>query len=124
MNITSQNRIILPSFLRRCMKAYAIKALIRSVDVELSRVGRSRNWQLLANFEQMEKITELIEQEAEPSWLWVAKLMRKQYSNLSHEALVMIARKNDGITVNELMAKTDCTVAQARKVIDEIEFGD
>lgn len=124
MNITSQNRIILPSLLRRCMKAYAIKSLIRSVGADLSRIGRSRNWQIIANFEQMEQITALVEQEGEPSWLWVAKLMRKQYSNLSHEALIFIARKNDGITVNELMAKTDCTVAQARKVIDEIEFGE
>ncbi len=32
--------------------------------------------------------------------------------------------KTNRITVNELMAKTDCTISQARKVIDEIEFSD
>ncbi len=104
------------------MKAYAIKNIIRSTGAELSRIGRSRNWQLIANFEQMEQITALIEEENESTWHWVAILMRKQYSCLSHDALLMIAKKNSAITINELMAKTDCTVAQARKIIDELEW--
>ncbi len=106
------------------MKAYAIKALIRSQGAELARIGRSRNWQLTANFEQMNNIADLIEHSGEDTWLWVAKLLRSQYVNLSHSALLTIAKKNPGISVNELVTKTDCTVAQARKVIDEIEWQD
>ena len=104
------------------MKAYAIKAIIRSQGAELSRIGRSRNWQLYANFEQMTDIARLIEESDEPTWHWVAKLLRSQHVNLCHSALLIIAKKNSGITINELMAKTDCTLAQARKVIDELEW--
>ncbi len=104
------------------MNAYAIKAIIREAGGELSRVGRSRNWQLYANFEQINTIADQIEQSNQSSWLWVATLLRKQFKDLSHSALVIIAKKNPGITVNELLTKTDCTVAQARRVIDEIEW--
>lgn len=124
INLTTKNKILLPSFLRRCMKAYAIKAIIRSAGIELSRVGRSRNWQMFASFEQIEKAATEIELDGEKTWLWVAKIMREQFQNLSHDALMNIAKMNDGITVNELIQKTDCTVAQARRVIDEIEWNE
>ncbi|WP_157465808.1 ribosome recycling factor family protein [Colwellia sp. TT2012] len=115
------NSISLPSFLRRTMKAYLLKAHIRQLGGELSRIGRSRNWQLKANFSQLQAIVEFIEQEHEDSWLWLAKLLRKEYKYLSHENLLQLAARLDQVTITALMAQTDCTLLQARKVLDELE---
>lgn len=106
------------------MKAYALKAAIRNTRSELTRIGRSRNWQLIANREQIETIVAYIEASEEPSWQWLAKYLRQQQESFTYEELMTIARQNPGITVNQLMARTDCTIVQARKVIDELEFLD
>lgn len=113
--------INLPSFVRRVIKAYALKAKIRELGCQLHRIGRSRNWQLKANTSQIHAITTFIEQADEPSWLWFAKLLRLQYQHLSHNALLSLAKRQSSITIASLMAQTDCTISQARKVIDELE---
>lgn len=115
------NTINLPSFLRRTMKAYALKAHIRQLGCDLSRIGRSRNWQLKANFDQLQGIIEFIEQKNEKSWLWLAKLLKKEYQHLSHEKLLVLATRMENVTIAALIAQTDCTLAQARKVLDELE---
>ena len=115
------NTITLPSFLRRAMKAYALKALIRQQGCELQRIGRSRNWQLKANFEQIQAIIHHVELINEPSWAWLVKLLRREYQHLTHDELVSIANRLEEVTVSALIAKTDCTIAQARKIIDELE---
>lgn len=115
------NTIKLPSFLRRTMKAYALKAHIRQLGCDLSRIGRSRNWQLKANTNQLQLIVTFINNEQEESWLWLAKLLQGQYQYLSHENLLALANRQDNITIASLMALTDCTLLQARKVLDELE---
>ena len=115
--------ITLPSFLRRVLKAYALKTLIRQQGCELNRIGRSRNWQLKATFEQLEQVIHIVEQSEEPSWQWLATHLSKQRKNLGFDMLVSIAKKKSGITVSELMQRTDCTIAEARRVIDTLEFG-
>ncbi|WP_286266308.1 ribosome recycling factor family protein [Thalassotalea atypica] len=122
--VTKIKPIILPSFLRRTMKAYALKAHIRGLNCELNRIGRSRNWKLVADKQQLLAIINVIEGSEEESWQWLAKFLRKQQEAFTFEELVFIATQNSGITVNQLMARTDCTIAQARKVIDELEFLD
>ncbi|MFD2165957.1 ribosome recycling factor family protein [Thalassotalea euphylliae] len=119
---SSSSTIILPSFLRKTMKAYALKSEIRAIGCELNRIGRSRNWKLSADKYQLQNIIEFIEQSNEDSWQWLAKHLRKQQESLTHDDLMFIAKQNAGITVNQLIAKTDCTAAQARRVIDELEF--
>jgi len=114
--------INLPSLLRKVIKAYALKAGIRDCGCELYRIGRSRNWQLKASFEQIEKIIDFIISSEEPSWQWLAKYLATQRQTLSHDELIRIAKIKPDITVNQLMARTDCTIAQARKVIDELEW--
>ncbi|ASP48741.1 ribosome recycling factor family protein [Cognaticolwellia beringensis] len=116
--------ITLPSFLRRVLKAYALKTLIRDQGCELNRIGRSRNWQLKATFEQLEQTIDLIEQSEEASWQWLAAHLSKQRKNLGFDMLLTIAEKKPGITISELMQRTDCTIAEARRVIDILEFGD
>jgi len=114
--------IILPSFLRRVLRAYALKAEIRTIGCELARIGRSRNWQIKASPEEINNVICFIEKEGEDSWLWVAKKLKQDNQKLSHQHILKIAQMNKSITVNELMNKTDCTIAEARKVIDEIEW--
>lgn len=114
--------ITLPSFLRRVLKAYELKALIREQGCELNRIGRSRNWQLKATFEQLEQTINVIEKSKEGSWLWVATHLAKQRKILGFDMLISIAKKKPGITISELILRTDCTIAEARKVIDTIEF--
>lgn len=116
--------ITLPSFLRRVLKAYALKTLIREQGCELNRIGRSRNWQLKATFEQLEQVINLIEQSEEVSWQWLATHLSKQRKNLGFDMLISIAKKKPSITVSELMQRTDCTIAEARTVIDTLEFGE
>ncbi len=115
------NTINLPSFLRRTMKAYLLKSHIRHLGCDLSRIGRSRNWQLKANFSQLQGIIDFIEQEHEESWQWLAKLLKKEYQHLSHDNLLAFATRIEKVTIAALMAQTDCTLAQARKVLDELE---
>ncbi len=115
------NTISLPSFLRRTLKAYLLKAFIRQLGCELSRIGRSRNWQLKANFSQLQAIIEYIEQEREESWVWLAKLLKKEYQHLTHDSLITFASRIENVTIAALIAQTDCTLAQARKVLDELE---
>lgn len=116
--------ITLPSFLRRSLQAYLLKAKIRALGGKLTRIGRSRNWQLVANAEQINDIVLFIEQSEQESWLWLAKHLRQQNQQLCYQSLLNIAKKNAGISVNELMAKTDCTIAEARKVLDDLEWLD
>ncbi|NQZ26548.1 MAG: hypothetical protein HRT55_09560 [Colwellia sp.] len=113
--------INLPAFVRRTIKAYALKAHIRQLGCDLNRIGRSRNWQLKANFSQIQALVKLIEQEQEESWLWLGKLLKREYQHLNHDNLLALAIRLDNLTVTALMALTDCTLAQARKVLDELE---
>jgi len=115
------NTVTLPSFLRRTMKAYELKSHIRQQGCELNRIGRSRNWLLKANFEQLQEIISFIDSSNEPSWLWLAKLLRNEYKHLTHDELLRIASTIDELTINSLIARSDCTIAQARAIIDELE---
>jgi hypothetical protein len=108
--------------LRKVIKAYALKAGIRACGCELYRIGRSRNWQLKASFEQLEAVVTFIQGSEEPSWQWLVSYLMSQRQALSHDELMRIAQLKSPLTVNQLMARTDCTIAEARKVIDELEW--
>ena len=119
---TKTTHILLPSFLRRVHKAYALKAKIRSVGCQLNRIGRSRNWRLEASSQQLNDVRLMIESSGEDSWLWLSKKLKQENDKLTHDTILAIAHMNPGITVNELIAKTDCTVSEARQIIDELEW--
>lgn len=103
------------------MKAYALKAHIRQHGCELKRIGRSRHWLLKANFDQLQAIIAFIELSGEPSWRWLTKLLKNEYQHLSHDELLKIASTIEKVTISALIARSDCTIAQARQVIDELE---
>jgi len=113
--------IILSSFLRRSLNAYALKSLIRTTGCELSRIGRSRNWRLIASEQQLREIIASLDEQNEPSWQWLSDFLRKQKTQINHQGLIHLIKLNPKITVNELLAKTDCTLTQARKALDEME---
>jgi hypothetical protein len=115
------NTIKLPSFVRRSTQAQTLKIFIRQQGCQLSRIGRSRHWQLKANPIQLEAIVAFIEQENEASWLWLEKCLKKKYQHLNHDQLVELASGLNNLTITALMSQTDCTLAQARKVLDELE---
>ena len=77
---TAKNKtpnITLPAFLRRVLKSSVLKSLIREQGGELNRIGRSRNWQLNASFEQIEAIITAIEASEEQSWQWLVTHLSK-----------------------------------------------
>ena len=51
----------------------------------------------------------------------LAKHLKNQYKDLSHEELLRIATSIKNVTISALIARSDCTLAQARQIIDEIE---
>jgi len=120
--MTEQVQIVLNAFVRKTINSDALKALIRSTGAKLTRKGRSRNWQLQSNNEQTLQIVRLIYQSGENSWFWLAKKLNETRPQLNHAELLQIARKEPMITVTELISLTDCCIADARKVLDEIEW--
>jgi type VI protein secretion system component VasK len=121
----SQVHIIkLPSFARRTNKTALLKAQISLSGAKLSRVGRSRNWQLQANFEQLHRVSLFIEEEQEHTWVWLLRLFKSNFQVLTHNELLDIADSLKDLTLSSLIAATDCTLAQARKVIDDLEVLD
>jgi hypothetical protein len=116
--------ISLPSFVRRTKKTALLKAQISLTDAKLSRIGRSRNWQLQANFAQLHRISAFIEQQQEQTWLWLLPLFKTSFQTLSHNELLNMAASIKNLTLASLMTVTDCTLVQARKIIDDLEMLD
>ncbi len=113
--------ITLPSFLRRTLNVSPLKTMIKGQGGVLKRKGRSRNWFITANITQLQAIVGFIEESDELSWLWLSKHLKKHFQELNHSDLVDLATKQHIFTVSKLMALTDCTIAQARRVMDELE---
>ena len=78
-------------------------------------------WLLTAQLGVVHGGTRFIDNASEPSWAWLSKLLNKQYQDLSHDELLRIGSMLTEITVGNLIAKSHCTIAQARRVIDELE---
>jgi hypothetical protein len=121
MSETKQT-IILHSFLQKSINAFALKSLIRSTGAELQRIRRSRHWKLKATPWQLTQIVQALNDQNQPSWSWLAKLLTEHVEVMSEQELIRIAQHYPNITVNQLVAKTGCTIAQARRVIDIVEW--
>ncbi|MFT4927002.1 MAG: hypothetical protein ACI8WB_003102 [Phenylobacterium sp.] len=104
----------------RTVKTYVLKALIRSSGAILANTAQPANWLLFADKIQMRQIVADIEQSGEPSWQWLAKLVDEKYHQSSYKELLNLVNRNPGISVKQLVGMTDCTLAEARKVIDDV----
>ena len=114
--------IPLNSFVRRTAKTDGLKQLIKSTGAVLARKGRSRNWSLQANNQQLILLIQDIEASGEEGWYWVAKKISEHQPKLTQNELLEYARARSGITLTQLMAATDCKMQEARKVIDDLEW--
>jgi Ribosome recycling factor len=119
----AQQCITLNSLVRKTDNTDCLKSGIKLTGAFLSRKGRSRNWYLYANNRQILDIIALIQQSNEASWLWVAKNLGEHKRPLSDYELLELVRMNPSITVNQLMAESDCSLVQARKALDQFEWG-
>jgi len=122
--VAEKTKIMLNAFVRKCVDSYLLKAIIRDSGAHLSRKGRSRNWMLIADAQQILKIVNDVEDSEQPSWLWLAKLLKEQRQSLTEQELLHLVQRNPAISTTQLIKLTDCTLAQARKVLDEAEWLD
>ena len=114
--------ITLSGLVRRTQNSHALKAAVKSTGATLTRKGRSRNWILTGDHQQIAEIMHLISQSSEESWLWVSKKLFEYKPKLSRQELRIIVKHDPTMTVNQLTALTDCTLIDARTVLDEIEW--
>lgn len=115
-------KIMLNAFVRKCVDTYLLKAIIRDSGAHLSRKGRSRHWMLIADASQITKIINDIEKTEQKSWQWIVTLLRAQRQSLTQQELLSLVRRNPSISTTQLIQLSDCTLAQARKVLDDAEF--
>ncbi len=120
--MAAKTQILLRAFVRKCFDAYLLKAIIRDSGAHLSRKGRSRNWILIADGAQIAKIIEQVDLAEQPSWHWFSSLLKEQRAKLTHEQIIDLVKRNPAISTNQLIALTDCTLAQARKALDDVEW--
>ena len=114
--------IPLNSFVRRTQDHKQLKALVLNSGALLKRKGRSRNWVLKADWSQISEILNSVKLVDEPSWQWFIKELQKHKPQLSIDELVQLVKQQPLITLNQLIEKTDCTLAQAREAIDIFEW--
>ncbi len=119
--MAEQVQIILSSFVRKTINSEMLKSHIRSSGATLSRKGRSRNWLLRADHEQIQNIIKLINASGESSWVWIAKKLTDNKPKLNYAELITLAKKKPTITVTEIISLTDCTLAEALSVLHDIE---
>ena len=65
---------------------------------------------------------DLIHQSNQESWYWVAKKLAQERQTFSNDELLAVVKDKPAMTVTELMSKTDCTLSEARKVLDQHEW--
>lgn len=114
--------IQLNSFVRCIEKANELKAQIKSSGAKLSRKGRSRNWRLQGTWLQFETIIQQAQLTEEPSWQWVIELLKSHQPKPQMTDLVEIVKNNPNITQQQLISQTDCTLVEARKAFDVVEW--
>jgi len=114
--------IPLNSFVRRTQDHKQLKALVLGSGALLKRKGRSRNWILKADWSQISVILIKVQLIEEPSWQWFINELQKHKPQLSVDELVKLIKLEPLITLNQLIVKTDCTLAQAREAIDIVEW--
>jgi hypothetical protein len=76
----------------------------------------------VANNEQIEGIIDLIYLADQDSWMWLVKTLNENKQKLSHEQLLAMVKADAAITISQIMAISDCTLIEARRVLDQAQF--
>jgi len=123
LHMSTLVELSLNSFVRRTHHTSELKELLASTGAKLSRSGRSRNWLLKVSQAQTKALITLLRQSDQESWSWIAKLLEENKLACTYEELLVIVNARPSITVTELMSKTDCTLKDARQILDQMEWG-
>ncbi len=83
----------------------------------LKRIRRSKNWLLTGNPSQLAEISAKLQQK---KTLWITQAINQALPTPSYN-LSLIMKSHPTMTVNQLMAKTGCTITEARSAIDSAE---
>lgn len=122
--------ISLPSLIHRIggEQAKRAKAVAMEIGCELKRVRRSRNWQVSGEALDLKRFQEHIKaEESEELRFLINKL---EVGLTAHQdklepleaKLVRLVLQSPNVTLAELMAETNCTIAQARAARFEAEM--
>jgi hypothetical protein len=114
--------ITLNSLVRRTERTAELKQLIKNTGATLTRKGRSRHWTMHANRGQIQAIRQELAQQSENSWSWLAKQLADNQPKLSREEIKNLVKTNPSITIKTLSIEADCTLKEAREIIDELEW--
>lgn len=109
--------IQLNSFVRRVDDKERILALALKEECRLKRIRRSRHWQLSGTELQLNHFKAGLIDIAD---YWIKQAVEKALpkKQLSLQECLL---SQPNITVNQLVAETECTVAEARQAIDQFE---
>ncbi|WP_153448940.1 ribosome recycling factor family protein [Vibrio algicola] len=127
--------IALPSLIHRIggVRVKQAKTIALKLGCELKRIRRSRNWQLQGEVEPLSELIETLTATEPDTMSYLIKKITDGINTalISEEdsqpppsmadKLAALIQSNPDITLNELMAITDCTMAQARSVRFEMQ---
>ncbi len=122
--------ISLPSLIHRIGGEHAKRAKLLAAEkgCELKRIRRSRNWQVSGEALDLQRFLQLLKANESETLGFVINKMEVGLS--AHQdklepleaKLVRLVLQNPNITLAELMAETNCTIAQARVARFEAEM--
>jgi hypothetical protein len=122
--------ISLPSLIHRIGGEHAktAKTVAKEMGCELKRVRRSRNWMVTGDALDLKKFLDHIKAEEPEALNFVINKMEAGLA--AHQdkleplaaKLVRLVLQNPNVTLAELMAETNCTIAQARSARFEAEM--
>lgn len=109
--------ITLNSFVHRVPDKTQVIALASQYGCHLKRIRRSRHWQLSGEENQLRLFSDQLEDE---TLQWINKAIEKVVPK-PKVALSQLLADNPAMTVGQLVLETGCSMAEARRAIDQHE---
>ncbi|MDN3609823.1 ribosome recycling factor family protein [Vibrio ostreicida] len=121
--------IALPSLVRRVGGDVVtlIKTDAHIYHCELKRVRRSRHWQLIGRLSDLVSLAKRLKQKHREAAFIVDKISALNDTICSHptpleDHLKLLLNNNPSMTLGELIAKTGCSLQQARRIRFDCEM--
>jgi hypothetical protein len=96
------------------------RVIALALKCELKRVRRSRNWQLIGTVSDLSGLSNELSQPNNNDLHWLINKINQVINHYSHQAsppfeqLTQLIHSRPDITLAELMALTDCSLAEVR----------
>ena len=107
----------LNNFIHRIDCKASIIEFITQHYCSIKRIRRSKNWQLTGTQAQLIELSEALQKDKTG---WIADAIDKALPTPSFD-LALIIKSTPTITVNQLIAKTGCSLVEARSAMDTAE---